>query len=135
PAEAAGRATARGERMVVPNFFQGMALIGTTRFPDSTDPCSSSGKGFTMAIDPFTGGRLKDAFFDIDGDGTVGDAGDLKDGNPYSGVAYDSGPNNPIFLGSYMYTSLDDGSYAKYKTSGAQALVRRVSWREVINGN
>ena len=137
PAEAAG-GTPRGERMVVPNFFQGMALIGTTRFPDSTDPCSPSGKGFTMAINPFTGGRLGNAFFDIDNSGDVGDAGDYKDGDtdtPYSGVGYDSGPNNPIFLGSYMYTSLDDGTYAKYKTSGAQAMVRRVSWREVINGN
>ncbi|KAF1703644.1 pilus assembly protein [Pseudoxanthomonas suwonensis] len=136
PEEADGTVAARGERMVVPNFFQGMALIGTTRFPDSNDPCAPSGKGFTMAIDPFTGGRLNGAFFDIDQSGTVGDSGDYQDGDtstPYSGVAYDSGPNNPIFLGSYMYTSLDDGTYAKYKTSGSQAAVRRVSWRELIN--
>ena len=138
PEEADGTVAARGERMVVPNFFQGMALIGTTRFPDSNDPCAPSGKGFTMAIDPFTGGRLNSAFFDIDRSGTVGDNGDYYGGNtdtPYSGVAYDSGPNNPIFLGSYMYTSLDDGSYSKIMTSGSQALVRRVSWRELINGN
>lgn len=137
-ADAADPAAARGERMVVPNFFQGMALIGTTRFPDSNDPCAPSGKGFTMAIDPFTGGRLNSAFFDIDHSGSVGDSGDYQDGDtdtPYSGVGYDSGPNNPIFLGSYMYTSLDDGSYAKYMTSGAQALVKRVTWRELINGN
>ncbi len=137
PAEAQG-GTPRGERMVVPNFFQGLALIGTTRFPDSTDPCAPSGKGFTMAIDPFTGGRLNSAFFDIDYSGTVGDNGDFQGGNtstPYSGIGYGSGPNNPIFLGSYMYTSLDDGTYSKIKTSGAQALVKRVSWRELINVN
>src|SRR5690606_5229982 len=139
PEEADGTVAARGERMVVPNFFQGMALIGTTRFPDSNDPCSPSGKGFTMAIDPFTGGRLNKPFFDIDHSGGVGDGeGDYHGGDtdtPYSGVGYDSGPNNPIFLGSFMYTSLDDGSYAKYKTGGSQALVKRVSWRELINGN
>ncbi|WP_024869837.1 pilus assembly protein [Pseudoxanthomonas suwonensis] len=130
--------TPNGERMVLPNFFQGMALIGTTRYPDSTDPCAPSGRGYTMAIDPFTGGRLGSAFFDMNGNGTVGDSGDYYGGNtstPYSGVGYDSGPNNPIFLGPYMYTSLDSGSYSKIMTSGAQALVRRVSWRELLNAN
>src|SRR5690606_11920802 len=66
-ATAGGDPVKRGERMVLPNFFQGMSLIGTTRFPDSTDPCAPAGKGFTMAIDPFTGGRLSNPFFDIDG--------------------------------------------------------------------
>lgn len=138
PAEAGGTAGAKGERMVVPNFFQGMTLIGTTRFPDSNDPCSPSGKGYTMAIDPFTGGRLSNAFFDINNSGTVGDTGDYYGGStstPYSGVGYDSGPNNPIFLGSYMYTSLDNGSYAKLKTSAGAANVKRVSWRELLNAN
>ncbi|NLE62043.1 MAG: pilus assembly protein, partial [Planctomycetes bacterium] len=139
PEEAAADSTvpARGERMVLPNFFQGYVLIGTTRFPDSTDPCAPAGKGFTMAIDPFTGGRLSNPFFDIDGDGTVGDEGDLYDGDtdtPYSGVAYDSGPNNPIFLGEYMYTSLDDGSYSQLKTGSGAASIKRVSWRELLNG-
>lgn len=138
PAEAAGTTGPKGERMVLPNFFQGMALIGTTRFPDSNDPCSPTGKGYTMAIDPFTGGRLTSAFFDMNNSGTVGDTGDYHGGNtgtPYSGVGYDSGPNNPIFLGSYMYTSLDNGTYSKMKTSAGQANVKRVSWRELLNAN
>ncbi|MGY1410327.1 pilus assembly protein [Luteimonas sp. A611] len=135
-ATAGGDPVTRGERMVLPNFFQGMSLIGTTRFPDSTDPCAPAGKGFTMAIDPFTGGRLSNPFFDIDGDGSVGSDGDYHGGDtetPYSGVAYDSGPNNPIFLGEYMYTSLDDGSYSQIKTSSGAANIRRVSWRELLN--
>jgi Tfp pilus tip-associated adhesin PilY1 len=45
--------------MVVSNFFQGTALIGTTRIPDSGDVCSPSGKGFVMAINPFTGGPCR----------------------------------------------------------------------------
>lgn len=135
-AAAGSTVTARGERMVVPNFFQGMVLIGTTRFPFSNDPCTPTGKGFTMAIDPFTGGRLDRVFFDADMDGSVGDEGDYKGGNtgtPYSGVGYGSGPNNPIFMGQYMYTSLDDGTYARYRTNAGMAEVRRVSWREVLN--
>ena len=137
PAQTAGGdPVKRGERMVLPNFFQGMDLIGTTRFPDSSDPCAPAGKGFTMAINPFTGGRLSRPKFDIDQDGTVGDDGDYHQGDtdtPYSGIAYDSGPNNPIFLGKYMYTSLDDGSHKLVQTDSGAANIRRVSWRELLN--
>ncbi|TYT27637.1 pilus assembly protein [Luteimonas viscosa] len=122
---------AQGERMVVPNFFQGLALIGTTRIPDANDVCSPSGKGFTMAIDPFTGGRLSSGFFDVTGDGHV-DAGDTLDGVPVSGIGYDSSPNNPIFLGDIMYTSLDDGGSAIIQTNASGSDLRRVSWRELI---
>lgn len=121
----------QGERMVVPNFFQGLTLIGTTRIPDSDDVCSPSGKGFTMAIDPFTGGRLSGGFFDVNGDGTV-DAGDSLNGTPVSGIGYNSSPNNPIFLGDMMYTSLDDGTSAVTRTNASGSNLRRVSWRELI---
>ena len=126
--------TPKGERMVVPNFFQGLVLIGTTRYPESSDPCSPGGRGYTMAINPFTGGRLPNAFFDNDGSGKVGDAGDSSNGAPYSGIGYNSGPNNPIFIGDIMYTSMDDGSSKLTKTSSSEGTVRRVSWRELLNG-
>ena len=126
--------TAKGERMVVPNFFQGLTLVGTTRYPERGDPCAPSGKGFTMAINPFTGGRLGSWFFDNDGNGTVGNSGDSSNGVPYSGITYSSGPNNPIFIGDIMYTSMDDGSSKITKTSSSIGLVRRVSWRELLNG-
>ncbi|QOW25344.1 PilC/PilY family type IV pilus protein [Lysobacter sp. H23M47] len=124
-------AGARGERMVVPNFFQGLALIGTTRIPDSTDVCSPSGTGFTMAISPFTGGRLAQSFFDVNDDGNF-DSGDTLNGVPVSGIGYESSPNNPIFLGDTMYTGLDDGSNSVVKTNASAMNVRRVSWRELI---
>lgn len=123
--------TPQGERMVVPNFFQGLTLIGTTRIPDSDDVCSPSGKGFTMAIDPFTGGRLSGGFFDANGDGNV-DGGDSLNGAPVSGIGYNSSPNNPIFLGDVMYTSLDDGTSAVTRTNASGSNLRRVSWRELI---
>lgn len=126
---------AKGERMVVPNFFQGLTLIGTTRYPESGDPCAPSGKGYTMAINPFTGSRLDSSFFDNDGSGKVGDVGDSSNGVPYSGITYNSGPNNPIFIGDIMYTSMDDGTSKVTKTSSSMGTVRRVSWRELLNGS
>lgn len=123
--------TAAGERMVVPNFFQGLTLIGTTRIPDSADVCSPTGKGYTMAIDPFTGGRLSGGFFDANGDGVI-DSKDSLDGVPVSGIGYGSSPNNPIFIGDNMYTSLDDGTYDKTKTNTNNGNIKRVSWRELI---
>ncbi len=122
---------AAGERMVVPNFFQGLTLIGTTRIPDSADVCSPTGKGYTMAIDPFTGGRLSGGFFDANGDGVV-DGKDSLDGAPVSGIGYGSSPNNPIFVGDNMYTSLDDGTYKKTKTNNNNGNIKRVSWRELV---
>ncbi|MBZ2731691.1 pilus assembly protein [Xanthomonas perforans] len=91
----------QGERMVVPNFFQGTALIGTTRIPDAGDVCSPSGKGFVMAINPFTGGRLPQSFFDLDGSGGSS-TGDTLNGSPVSGLGMNSSPNNPIFVGNIM---------------------------------
>lgn len=124
--------TAEGERMVVPNRFRGFALVGTTRIPDSGDLCSPSGKGFVMAIDPFSGGRLSGgSFFDVDGDGrfteTVGDTG-----IPVSGIGTSSGPNNPIFIGDVMQLNLDDASTQSVGTNALGTQPRRVSWRELI---
>lgn len=121
-----------GERMVVPNFFRGLSLVGTTRIPDASDVCDPSGRGFTMVIDPFTGSRLPSTVFDVNGDG-VFDENDMLDGKPVSGIGYNSGPNNPHFLGSLMLTSLDDGSSKAIQTNVSLNDVRRVSWRELIN--
>ncbi len=122
---------AEGERMVVPNFFQDQVLIGTTRIPDSSDVCRPSGRGFVMAIDPFTGARLSRTFFDISLDGAF-DSADLLDGQIVSGVGFNSGPNNPTFVGDFMQTVLDDGRVVSMRTNVASAEARRTSWREII---
>src|SRR3546814_14831837 len=59
---------AQGERMVTPNQFQGTLLLGTTRVPESSDPCNPSGSGWIMAIDPFTGRGPGSVFFDLNDD-------------------------------------------------------------------
>ncbi len=90
---------AEGERMVVPNLFQGRVLIGTTRIPDSSDPCSPTGRCFVMAIDPFNGARLDRTFFDFTGDSLFNDSDKLAVNNKLeivSGIGFGSGANNPI---------------------------------------
>ena len=125
-----------GERMVVPNRFQGTALIGTTRIPDAQDPCRPSGKGFVMAINPFTGARLDRTFFDVSMDGLFTEADMLLvDGVPtiVSGIGMDSSPNNPIFIEDVMQVGLDDGTTKTIKTQGSAVQAQRMSWRELFN--
>ena len=120
-----------GERMVVPNIFQGLTLIGTTRIPDTTDVCNPSGRGFIMAINPFTGGRLPVSFFDVNRDGSF-NASDLVGGNAVSGLGLPSAPNNPIFVGDVMLTNMDNAQSHVIKTNSSVLAPTRVSWREVV---
>ncbi len=120
------------ERMIVPNMFRGGALLGITRIPDSSNVCLPGGSGFVMAINPFTGARLDQTFFDINGDG-VFDDGDKLSGTIVSGIGFDSSPNSPIFIENVMQVSLDDGSTKTIKTQSASMDARRLGWREIRN--
>jgi type IV pilus assembly protein PilY1 len=125
-----------GERMVVPNRFQGVALIGTTRIPEAENPCKPSGKGWVMAIDPFTGARLPQTFFDATLDGEFTEADMLPSNGesaPVSGLFMDNSPNNPIFVEDVMQVGLDDGTTKTVKTSGSAVQATRMSWRELVN--
>ncbi|KKN46171.1 hypothetical protein LCGC14_0675500, partial [marine sediment metagenome] len=131
-----GTRSALGERMVTQNQFQGSALIGNTRIPDASDPCAPSGRGVIMSIDPFTGARLVETFFDINGD-SVFNAGDLIeiDGVPtvVSGLALNTGFSNPSFLDKKMYIPTDDGSISTLDINPFSTGASRTSWRELIN--
>lgn len=134
----------RGERMIVSNQFSGRALLGTTRIPDASDPCNPAGSGYQMAIDPFTGGRLDNSFFDMDGDGMVGNAGDLLPGSdgvptPSSGYLVQQGSNalQHIILQDGMHSGWlggtgEDGSVWGVVTNPIGNRVRRVGWRELL---
>ena len=123
---------AEGERMVTPNQFQGNLLLGTTRIPQASDPCNPSGRGWIMALDPFTGTNPSANFFDLNGDGVI-DSSDSVNGTPAAGIGFSSLPNNPIFVGSTMLTSFDNGSTSSIKTSSSTGGTQRVSWRELIS--
>jgi type IV pilus assembly protein PilY1 len=125
-----------GERMVTPNQFQGSALIGNTRIPDASDPCAPSGRGFILSIDPFTGARLVQTFFDINDDGEFND-GDLIniDGElvVVSGLGLNTGFSNPSFLGENMYIPTDDGEISTLDINPFTTGASRTSWRELLN--
>lgn len=127
--------TARGERMVNANQFQGSLLIGTTRIPESSDPCSPSGSGWIMAINPFTGTAPDSTFFDINNDGQFNSSDTITiDGTTYvvAGVGFSSIPNNPIFVGNTMLISFDNASTGSINTRGTVGALRRQSWRELV---
>jgi type IV pilus assembly protein PilY1 len=118
------------ERMVVPNRFQGIALVGTSRIPDASDACRPSGRGYIMAINPFSGARLTQTFFDANRDNEFGDE-DLLGDDIISGLGINSSPNNPIFIENVMQFSKDDGTTDSVRVQGANAEARRASWREI----
>ncbi|MCW0203260.1 MAG: PilC/PilY family type IV pilus protein [Rhodanobacter thiooxydans] len=128
--------TQQGERIVTPNQFQGNQLLATTRIPQATDLCNPSGRGWIMAVDPFTGTNPKSSFFDLNGDGQINQSADwiFVDGKPVAtgGMGFSSLPNNPIFMGGSMLVSFDNGSATSIKTSGTSGTLQRVSWRELI---
>jgi type IV pilus assembly protein PilY1 len=122
-----------GERIVVPNRFQGGALIGTSRIPALVDVCQPTGRGYVMAIDPFTGGRLPETFFDTNHDGKFDASDTAPDGTLLSGIGFDSSANNPIFIENVMQVGLDDGSTKTVRTQGTNVDASRMSWREILN--
>jgi len=125
-----------GERMVVPNRFQGQVLIGTSRIPDASDACQPAGKGFIMALNPFTGARLDMTFFDVSGDGEFTNAdmmtvnGELIVG---SGIGFNTGTSSPIFVDTFMHVTLDDGTTEEVETPPSAGEAGRMSWRELVN--
>ncbi|MFK2905628.1 pilus assembly protein PilY [Dyella ginsengisoli] len=128
---------AEGERIVTPVQFQGNRLVATSRIPQATDLCNPSGRGWIMAVDPFTGTNPQTSFFDLNGDGQINQPADyiMVDGKPVAtgGIGFSSLPNNPIFMGGSMLVSFDNGSATSIKTSGTSNTLQRVSWRELIN--
>jgi type IV pilus assembly protein PilY1 len=127
---------AEGERIVTPNQFQGNQLVATTRIPQVTDLCNPSGRGWIMAVDPFTGTNPSSSFFDLNGDGQINQPADyiMVNGKAVatSGIGFSSLPNNPIFMGGSMLVSFDNGNASSIKTSGTSNTLQRVSWRELI---
>ena len=122
---------AQGERMVVPNIFQGLALVGVTRIPDSANPCSPGGTGFVMAIDPFTGGSLDSSYFDTNGDGKV-DGSDSVGSSVVSGIGLATGGNGVIAVGDRIYGTLDNGAQFTPPPPPSSKTTGRVNWHEVI---
>lgn len=73
-----------GERMMTPNFILGGALFGISFTPDASNPCEPNGSSSIWVINPFSGARISQGVFDLNGDGKF-DASD-KLGTLYPSV-------------------------------------------------
>src|SRR3546814_16129462 len=121
--------------MVTPNQFQGTLLLGTTRVPESSDPCNPAGSGWIMAIDPFTGRGPGSVFFDLNDD-TKFDTSDkiTLDGVAYAaeGVGFSAVPTEPIFVGTVMEISFDHAKPRSVTNAQTVGPLDRLSWREMV---
>lgn len=126
------------ERMVTSPIVVGTSLISNTIIPDNSS-CNPEGDGWVMAIDPFTGARLNNHFFDFNGDRKF----DSEDGIttaqiPASGLKFDSMTSSPLIFedpegeGSTLITGEAGlGLNSDYVNTGIRR--GRVSWRELTN--
>ncbi|WP_423187361.1 pilus assembly protein [Alishewanella sp. d11] len=116
----------------------GSNLIINTIIPDS-DLCNPQGDGWVMAVDPFSGSRLKYHLFDLSQDGSFDDAdgitsgnGDVQTTDVLSGLKFEGMPGEPVFVGEQMVVG-DSRVAIDSRTVNLQLRRGRISWREVIN--
>lgn len=125
-----------GERMTLGNQFNNQLLIGATQIPDTHDPCAPGGRGWIMAVNPFTGTNPTGAFFDLNNDGAV-DSQDLihfqGKATPAGGIGFASQTGSPAFSGSVMMVNQNGTLQSRQVSPPAAANQVRISWREIVN--
>lgn len=124
---------AGGERVVLSPLMIDNVLVINTLKPDN-DPCKAGGISWRMAIDPYRGGRLKRNFFNTT---------NFSDGIPTSGVKTESPTVGYTVIrtkdedGQPIYTEVSgqgDASTPPSRPINVVALGRRLTWRELTNG-
>jgi type IV pilus assembly protein PilY1 len=126
-----------GERIVSAANYYKLAdptLLFSSTYPVS-DVCLPGGSGYINAINAFTGGRLANPFFDLDGDGDFAE-------HTLNGVAVGSvqvgstigKPGEVLLVGSQIILG---GSEVKAPVrikinTGIFPLTGRITWREIV---
>lgn len=103
------------------------------------DPCQPGGRGYLNAVNPYTGGRLEKAFFDVNNDGKI-DAADafLVDGETVGPGSIDLGigkPSEPVLIGNRLVVGGSEGKVRDIlinTTTPAAKTGGRISWREIV---
>lgn len=127
--------TPQGERMLVSNQFAGGYLIGATLIPDTSDPCAPGGRGWVMAVNPFTGTGPSDVFFDLNHDASFDNSDRVSSSGSLvaaGGIGFSSLKGMPSFAGALMLNNLN-GVISTTLVNPAGGKGGRVSWREIVH--
>ena len=127
----------QGERIVSDSALFSNVLLAASIIPDSSAVCAAGGRGYINAINPFTGGSLDAAFFDVNHDGSF-----AKSGNNV--VAYGSGslvarsidlgvdmPSIPAIIDKLLVAGGSKGNIGSVGVNNPGGS-GRISWREVV---
>lgn len=121
-----------GERVVSDVRIRGQALVFASILPGNT-ACEAAGTGYINAIDAFSGTSVEGGFFDINNNGTFGDAGDKVGGRDTGSIGVDGMPTRPIFIDNLWAAGDSSGGDVNYgRHRGSDIRARRVSWRELF---
>lgn len=74
-----------GERIISQTALFDQRSMFSTFLPDPTS-CDTAGTSFAFSVDASTGGALLASSFDVDGNGVIGNTGDLVSGKVVSGI-------------------------------------------------
>jgi type IV pilus assembly protein PilY1 len=124
-----------GERVVsgsaVYNFAR-PTLIVASIIPEQSE-CSSRGRGYLNAIDPFNGGAMPLTIFDVNRDRSFNDADGLN-GRVVGSIALGSGMGTEaVAIGTTLVQGDSTGGRGKVDVNpGGPSRVGRISWREIV---
>ncbi|GIX23445.1 MAG: type IV pilus biogenesis factor PilY1 [Caldimonas sp.] len=128
--------TAQGERVVSAATVVNLAyptLLVASIIPEVTQ-CSSSGRGYLNALDPFSGGALPGTIFDVNNDNAFNNA-DTLDGGIVGSVDLGVGMGTEaIVVGNRAVQGGSNviGGPKDIHLNMGGARVGRISWREIV---
>lgn len=129
--------TDTGERMVTASRYYKLAdptLVASSVIPVE-DACEPGGRGYLNAVNPFTGGRLSNPFYDINNDGDF-DAEDTLNGAYPGSIDLGIGkPGEPVLIGNRLVVGGSEGKVKDVRINpGASTGTAggRISWREIV---
>ncbi|MFI3186332.1 MAG: PilC/PilY family type IV pilus protein, partial [Methylococcaceae bacterium] len=123
-----------GERILTSSKVYKLAeptLIASSIIP-VVDPCVPGGKGYINAINPYSGVRLSQGFFDLNNNDIFTDdkLGDNNIGSLDIGVGM---PGEPVLIGNRLVVGGSSGEIKDVPINlGSSASGSRISWREIF---
>lgn len=127
--------TPQGERMIVANQAYQNLLVGSTLIPDNADVCAPSGRGWIMAVDPFTGTNPTNIFFDRNGDRKFNDSDKVTVNGvtiPIAGIGLTALTGMSSFISTTLLAN-QNGTIFNTQVNPQVSNPGRVSWAELVN--